>query len=1010
MTRWFGRSRPLARTPVQTRTEGFLDRIEAGWLHGWARRPHHPDRRVRVRVLVDGRGVTEDLADQYRADLAETGHGDGRYGFSIALPDALLDSRTHRVEVVDAETGTFLRASTRRHLLARKADPAQAALDRVFDPGFYETQAGAVSFPLDHYREIGWQQGFDPHQFFSTKHYLAHNGPIAGDPLTHFVETGQFTSVWTHPLLDPDAKAVQPAPRRRKDRSGSARDADGLDEAAMGSEALGFLHPLLAYLGGGSQPAHSIGRLFSDADYRARYPDVDGGHLPPLLHYLRYGRREGRRPHPDFDPDLFAELMDLDARVEPFTHFLAWLSEGAAQRASAVSTRRGTPVRLSAVESAPAVSVVVLNHNKSLLTLQCLCVLAAHTNMVDVEVIVVDNGSRLEDFARLTRFAHGATVVRVDVNRGFGEGNNIGAEHARGRVLMFLNNDAFVRPGWLAPLRAAIEGDDAVGAAGAKLLYPDGRLQEAGATISACGTAVQRGKHLDPRAPAFNRHRTVDYCSAAALMVRADAFRAALGFDLAWDPAYYEDADLCLRLRLMGLATLYVPDSEVIHLEHATSADAGLDLRLHDIVATNRLKFVARWGAYLDEPPPRRTASQTALCPPATVRPADAAPAPAPTRAAALFTPYTLSPGGGERYLLTAAATLSDHYRCHLLTPDRYSRMRLLTVGRELGLDLDRLRIEVLSEASAIGSIDLFVCMANEVLPPMRGLGRLNLYHCQFPFPMHPTHFGRGWRTLASYQAVVVNSAFTAGRFAADAAALGIDPPPLRVLSPPVVQADGRRDRQTDGVARILSVGRFAPDGHCKRQDLMIPAFADLLERVAGPVELHLAGAVPGESAARVYLQGLVEAARGLPVTFHPNASADAIARLYDDADLYWHLTGAGQDPGRHPELFEHFGIALCEAMSAGAVPVALGGGGPAEIVTDGRDGLLIDHARDLVPASARLLEDPARRNRMSVAARKRAAEFSPQVFAAGLHALVAEFDPLAEFDAIDDARLVPHG
>lgn len=984
MGRWFERLRPPVVLSDDPRTIGHLDRVEAGFLQGWAFQPGQASRRVRILALVDGSRIAEEIADQYRSDLEVTGYGDGRHGFAVALPSELLDGREHILEIVDATTGVRLRALTRRYRLGRDPDRIGAAISRLFDIAFYEAQAGRVAFPFDHYREIGWHEGFDPHPLFSTRHYLAHNGPVAGDPLTHFAQIGQFAGAWTHPLLDPEAEPVPRARgrvgKRHDPGNGYAptaaaaapavrRDAGNADEASR-------RHPLLAYLNpDGARPA-AIGRLFSDQDYRTRYPDVDDGHLPPLLHYLHYGWREGRRPHPDFDPDLFAAAVGLDKAVEPFTRFTTWLANGKASRW--ITASRGCEI--------PMVSVIVLNHNKSLLTLQCLCALDAHTGGDEFEIIVVDNGSSPEDFANLTRLVRGATVVRVSVNRGFGEGNNIGAEHARGRLLVFLNNDAFVRPGWLAPLRRAIEADAAVGAAGAKLLYPDGRLQEAGALITPCGTAVQRGKHLDPRAPAFNRQRTVDYCSAAALMVRADAFRAALGFDLAWDPAYYEDADLCLKLRAMGLSTVYVPESEVVHLEHATSADPGLDLRLHDIVATNRLKFVARWGEFLEAP---SIAPGSALAG-ATDAGSDRVKS---KRTAALFTPYTLSPGGGERYLLTAAASLRDEYRCHLVTPDRYSRLRLLRVGRELGLNLDHLDITLLSEVGRIGPIDLFVCMANEVLPPMHGLGRINLYHCQFPFPMHPTHFGRGWHGLASYQAVVVNSAFTAGHFAAGASALGLDPPPVRVLSPPVVQAVDRGERLSDGTVRILSVGRFAPGGHCKRQDLMIRAFADLLEQVSGSVELHLAGAVPGESAARVYLQDLVEAARRLPVFFHPNATAETVSRLYGEADLYWHLTGAEEDVRRHPERFEHFGIALCEAMSAGAVPVALGYGGPAEIVTDGRDGVLIEHPRDLVSATMQLLSDPDRWDRLSRAARARAAAFTPQVFAAGLNALVAEFD-----------------
>lgn len=1006
---WFRRREgPIigANEPV---TAGHLDTLEAGLASGWAFQARQPEQRVRVRVLVDGHVVAEGIADRQRRDLEVMGYGDGQHGFAIALPAACLDGREHVIEAIDAETGTRLHTHSRYRRLTLGQDLALAAIDRLFDPSFYEAQVGRVAHPLDHYREIGWRHGFDPHRLFSTRHYLAQYGPLDTDPLTHFAETGQWASAWTHPLLDPKAEGPPAKPIRSRDWWDGDRD---LAQAESRS-----LHPLLAYLSSVDTSNRPLSRYFSEDAYRTRNPDVDNSQILPLLHYIEYGWRENRRPHPEFEPRLFSKLAGLDRTTEPYTHFLTWLQDDRYPRKGGAAT---TATR-SVSGAAPAVSVIVLNYDKSLLTLQALYMLDAYTEPGQIETIVVDNGSRPEAFATLARHAHGATLVRLDVNRGFGEANNIGVEHAHGQLLVFLNNDAFVRPGWLAPLRAAIEADPRVGAVGAKLLYPDGRLQEAGAMISACGTAVQRGKHLDPSVSAFNNPGPVDYCSAAALMVRADAFRTVLGFDLCWDPAYYEDADLCLKLRTIGLATVYAPGAEVVHIEHATSSDSSLDLRLHDIVAINRRKFVGRWGDWL--------AGLPGTCPPAlargrrddtaeTIAAHDAIEVPGVpsvllalptlspttitlpnaesvgrTRTLGLYTPYALTPGGGERYLLTIAEALRDSHHVTLLTPDRYSRLRLLTVARELGLNLDHVAVEPLSNPDRGERFDLFVCMANEVLPPMRGLGRANLYHCQFPFPMHPTHYGRGWHSLASYDAVAVNSAFTARHFAAAAAVVGMTPPPVHVLAPPVPQVSLTPTRGAGGVARILSVGRFAPGGHAKRQDLMIPAFERLLNRVAGPVELHLAGAVGSESAARVYLQELIEAARDLPVRFHPNASSGQIAALYAGADLYWHLTGAELEVERDPEQFEHFGIALAEAMSAGAVPVALGYGGPAEIITDGCDGTLIYNVRDLPPRTAQLLSDPALRSQLSRAAQARAATFAPQAFADGLKALIAEVD-----------------
>ena len=75
----------------------------------------------------------------------------------------------------------------------------------------------------------------------------------------------------------------------------------------------------------------------------------------------------------------------------------------------------------------------------------------------------------------------------------------------------------------------------------------------------------------------------------------------------------------------------------------------------------------------------------------------------------------------------------------------------------------------------------------------------------------------------------------------------------------------------------------------------------------------------------RPYLDEIRSAAEGLPVTLHPEASGAELRDLYGRASIFWHAAGLGEDPDRHPDRFEHFGITTVEAMSAGAVPVVIG-------------------------------------------------------------------------------------
>lgn len=301
---------------------------------------------------------------------------------------------------------------------------------------------------------------------------------------------------------------------------------------------------------------------------------------------------------------------------------------------------------------------------------------------------------------------------------------------------------------------------------------------------------------------------------------------------------------------------------------------------LRHLVTSNRLKFVARW---MQDP------ASVFLKDPTIV--ADLAPRSATSGSLALYIPYPLTPGGGERYLLTIAATYGRERRCVLFTPERTSRVRLLTLARELELDLDHVAVAPFHSAGEHERFDLFVCMGNEVLPPVAAIARRNLFHCQFPFPMEASHVAWHWRRLDGYDSVIVNSAFTADHVRRAMDRHGSVSKDVLVVPPPVPQrprAGGGAAKAVRGaVRRILSVGRFAPGGHCKRQDAMIAGFRQLQHGVQQPLELHLAGAVGADPSARDHLQTLIEAARDLPVRFHVNPSAAQLNALYADAELY---------------------------------------------------------------------------------------------------------------------------
>lgn len=332
--------------------------------------------------------------------------------------------------------------------------------------------------------------------------------------------------------------------------------------------------------------------------------------------------------------------------------------------------------------------------------------------------------------------------------------------------------------------------------------------------------------------------------------------------------------------------------------------------------------------------------------------------------------------GGGLPYVLAIAAALAEEGEVRVRFP---AALQTDLVKRLFPVPLDGLRLEAdprrstlareLSDVLAgfgFGGYRRVVVQATEV-PRLRGLRNAHLV-CEFPFQRR---LGPGSRLrLALFRSVVANSAYTArwierrwGR-------------PARVLHPPVFPIASI----PSGEKRpwIVALGRFAAGGRSKRQLEMVEVFRGLVERGLAGWELHLVGTGQDpESVRRV-----VEAGRGLPVVVHLDASRQELEEVCGAASLFWHFTGALEDPEAAPERMEHFGIATVEAMSAGAVPVVVARGGQPEIVTEG-SGLLWQTFEECAEQTWRLCHDEPLRAGLCEAARRRAADFAFPVFAA---------------------------
>jgi GT2 family glycosyltransferase/glycosyltransferase involved in cell wall biosynthesis len=259
------------------------------------------------------------------------------------------------------------------------------------------------------------------------------------------------------------------------------------------------------------------------------------------------------------------------------------------------------------------VSIIIPVFNQFQYTHACVASLQTVEEPVPFEVIVVDDCST-DETPKLVPQMDGVVYLRNETNSGFIISCNRGAEKARGKYLVFLNNDAIVTKGWLTTLLNTFAEEPKAGIVGSKLVYPDGRLQEAGGITWRDASGWNYGKFDDADKPRYNYLREVDYCSAAALMVPKALFQSVGGFDLCYAPAYYEDTDLSFKIRDQGYRVLYQPVSRVIHYEGVTGG-TDLSVGAKKYQEINRSTFASRWMAelmkrpingdlaFLDEPP-----------------------------------------------------------------------------------------------------------------------------------------------------------------------------------------------------------------------------------------------------------------------------------------------------------------------------------------------------------------------------------------------------------------------
>ncbi len=331
---------------------------------------------------------------------------------------------------------------------------------------------------------------------------------------------------------------------------------------------------------------------------------------------------------------------------------------------------------------------------------------------------------------------------------------------------------------------------------------------------------------------------------------------------------------------------------------------------------------------------------------------------------AAIYNPYLDTLGGGERYSMAFAQSLARKgYRVNVQWKNPSIKKKL---ENRFGISLEG--VNFVKDINRGDGYDICFWVSDGSIPLLRA--RNNILHFQIPFK------NIGGKTLLNRMKlfrinnIVCNSNFTKKHIDEE---FGVK---SHVIYPPV---DVEKLKPGKKENLIISIGRFSQLTQAKRQDVLIRAFKKFYNTGFDDWNLVLAGGV--EVGVDKYLNKLEKASKGYPIEIIKSPPFKQIVSLYGKAKMFWSASGYRVDEEKEPMKLEHFGIAVVEAMAAGAIPLVYDAGGHKEIVKDGIRGYLWKDIRQLITNSKKIAKNKKLYNQLSSEARGEVSVYSYDKF-----------------------------